>query len=381
MPDIPIPESTRPLRTSWFPKFAESTFVAIAFFNLGMDLIQFMPLGLPLGLHRLILGFSLAGQVFIGFIFGIVYSLIWHSRERRNAIRSTSLHAWFQAILRYWLAFEISLYGFGKIFRTQFGPSFSRNDTPIGQLNGFELTWNYFGHSYPFALIIAGLQIGGSILLLFRRTTLLGAAVLFPVMINIFLINVFFHIAFGAFLNSIFFSLGLIYLLYLCREELIRLFFHSANYLPALGPGWLKQLARLGAIGGAFTILFLAARNHPDSPLEGKWTVDQLIRNRDTVGKDAWLTNPGAWRSVYIERFNQLHLCPNPYIFDRSRSLDATFHFDPSKHEIRLFFTGPHGTSGDTVTEAVSNYDASRMNWEGILGGDTVKLRLTRVTE
>jgi hypothetical protein len=47
------------------------------------------------------------------------------------------------------------VYGFAKILKTQFAVSYLRNDTPAGQLNGFELTWNYFGHSYWLAVIIA----------------------------------------------------------------------------------------------------------------------------------------------------------------------------------------------------------------------------------
>ena len=175
------------------------------------------------------------------------------------------------------------------------------------------------------------------------------------------------------------FTLGLIYLLYLRRADLIRIFIRSEDPLPAIDPGILKWVARLLAIGGAFTLIFSAGTRLPHSPLEGKWTVDQLIRNRDTMTADAWLANSGAWRSVYIERFNQLHLCPNPYIYDRNRSLDAGYTFDSAKHLIQLFF--PAINSTDTVTEAVTGYDGSHMNWEGMLDGDTIKLQLSRAME
>lgn len=172
------------------------------------------------------------------------------------------------------------------------------------------------------------------------------------------------------------FTLGLIYLLYVRRADLIRLFFRSEDPLPAIDPGILKWVARLLAIGGAFTLIFSAVKRFPHSPIEGKWTVDQLIRNRDTVTADAWLANSGAWRTVYFERFNQVHLCPNPYVYDRARSLDAGYSFDSVKHRIQLYF--PAQNSNDTATEAVTGYDGTHMNWEGMLGGDTIKLRLSR---
>jgi hypothetical protein len=309
---------------------------------------------------------------------GVAFSLFWHIREQRKAIDSARLHAWLRAISRYWLAIEISIYGFGKIFKTQFGPSFSRNDTPVGQLSGFGLTWNYFGHSYTFAFLIAALQIGGSILLLFRRTTLLGATILLPVMINIFLINLFYHIAMGAFLNSILFTLGLIYLLYLRRKELIKLFLQTNNNLPSIGTSWLKQGARLLTIGFPLAYIFILVNKFPDSTLAGKWTVDLLVRNRDTVSPDAWLNSSGAWRTVYIETRNQIHFCPNPYIYDKDRSLDATYYYDSARHQLRLYFGQAGGHATDSVTEAISSNDGTHMDWNGMLGGDTVRLRLSR---
>jgi hypothetical protein len=123
-------------------------------------------------------------------------------------------------MLRYWLALEIATYGFAKILKTQFARSYIRENTPVVQLNGFELTWNYFAHSYPLAVIIGLLQIGGAILLLFRRTTLFGVVILLPIMLNIVLINLFYHIAAGAFMNSVLFTLGLLYLLLLRRSAL-----------------------------------------------------------------------------------------------------------------------------------------------------------------
>ncbi|HEY4108393.1 hypothetical protein [Puia sp.] len=377
MPDSPLPIAPR---TPWFSKFTECLFAGVATLNISMSLIQLLPYTLPFSLGRYAFAVFLLGQIIIAPLFALVYSLIWQSREKRRAINSDRLHAWLQALLRYWLAFTISIYGFGKIFKTQFGVSFSRNDVPIGQLSGFDLTWNYFGHSYVFAVLIAGLQIGGSILLLFRRTTLLGAAILLPVMVNILLINIFYHIVIGAFLNSVLFALGLLYLLALRRAEWIKLFFHQENRLPPIGPGWLKQGARLLAIGGAFAILFSAVSKNPGSPLEGKWTVDLLVRNRDTVGPDAWLANSGAWRTVYIEHSHQLHFCPNPYIYEKARCLDAGFFYNPAKKQLQLFFPGDN-SHADTATETVSHYDGSHMHWEGMLGGDTVQLQLSRVGE
>jgi len=378
MPDLPIASARTPIRTPLFPKFVVSAFASLAVFNIGIVLVQFLPLGIDFRLSGRIASLLFAGQIPVGILFGLAFSLIWHSRERRNKIDSPRCYAWFQAIVRYWLAFMLSIYGFGKILQTQFAHSFSRNDTPVGHLSGFELTWNYFGYSYTLAVIIASLQIGGSILLLFRRTTLAGVAILLPVMTNIVLINFFYHIDPGAFLNAILFSLALLYLLSIHRAQLIKLFFNPNDHLPRIGTGSLKYIARPLAIGGAFLTLYMAVHRRPASPLEGKWTVDLLVRNHDTVTVNAWLNNSGAWRTLYFERFNQLYLCPNPYIYEKNRSLYATYSYDAAKHRIQLFFAGASYTERDTATEAISGYDGNHMYWDGIMEGDSVKLKLSR---
>lgn len=55
---------------------------------------------------------------------------------------------WMEVIIRYWLAFELTIYGFAKIFRTQFSTPHHIQDIPSGEFIGFNLTWIYFGDSY-----------------------------------------------------------------------------------------------------------------------------------------------------------------------------------------------------------------------------------------
>src|ERR1700722_8642543 len=198
-PDIALPPP--PPRSNWFTKFGECFFTYIAVLNLCFTLSRL----LPVNLQRSIFSWFFVLQIYSSVAVAVVTSIIWQNIEKRRQAGSAGVHAWAIGILRYWLAFMISVYGFAKILKTQFAQLLTRNDTPVGHLSGFQLTWNYFGHSYTFAVIIALLQIGGSILLLFRRTTLLGAVVLLPVMVNIVLINLFYNIDPGAFLNSILF--------------------------------------------------------------------------------------------------------------------------------------------------------------------------------
>lgn len=340
--------------------------------------LEVLPRRIILKLGHNFFSYALLIQALLSLLFAGVYSVYWQRKEIKNRINSGKLHAWLRGILRYWLALEICTYGFAKILKTQFGIEYNRDDMPVGKLNGFELTWNYFAHSYAFAVIIALFQIGGAILLLFRRTTLLGAAILLPVMVNIVLINFFYDISPGAFMNSVLFSLGLIFLVLLQRSALIAVFLRTGSDLPEARLGFFKNLFRFLAVACAFGLIFYFTTLTPASPLAGKWTVDRLIRNSDTVNANAWLTDSTAWSTVYMEEEGYAGLCPNPYIYDDDKSTWARYKYDSSKQQLRLIFTKKKPQNDDTVIAAVSHFDGRHMQWNGVMGKDTLLVLLSK---
>jgi hypothetical protein len=93
--------------------------------------------------------------------------------------------------LRYFCAFMLYMYGVSKLLHLQFNMASELAPRPIGSLNGYQLTWFYYGYSRVYASILGLTQIAGATLLLFRKTTLLGAIIMLPVMANILLVNIF----------------------------------------------------------------------------------------------------------------------------------------------------------------------------------------------
>lgn len=243
----------------------------------------------------------------LGVLFVLLFPLYWH---RKKEIDTEKLTAWFTGIIRYWLALEITGYGFGKLFHLQFGESFTRNDSLVSQLSGFALTWNYFGYSYAMTCAIAFVQIGGAILLLFRRTTLLGAILLFPVMLNIVLIDVFYSIPAGATRNAAFFTAGLLYLL-LQHWTAFKSILFRRGVLPEVWKGSGKQLLRILVIGSSLAfVLYTAYFALPPQPLAGKWEVTEMSRNNNKVPAIAWLTDSTAWKNIYIENYRKITCSP-----------------------------------------------------------------------
>jgi hypothetical protein len=126
----------------------------------------------------------------------------------------------------------------------------------MNQQSGEWLTWYYFGHSLAFGLIIAIIQIGGSCLLLFRKTLLLGEIILFSFMLNLTLINIFYQMNAGALLQSVIMAMGILFLILLDYNRLVDFFLNAKSNLPSLAlTNLIKSSLRLSAI--IFSLLFV----------------------------------------------------------------------------------------------------------------------------
>jgi len=114
---------------------------------------------------------------------------VWSILDRRRPD-----HARFHDLLRVWVRYMLAAtmlsYGFAKIWPAQFGPpSYARLLQPYGESSPMGLLWTFMGAS-PAYRIFAGLgEVIGGALLLWRRTTTLGAIVVAAVMTNVFMLN------------------------------------------------------------------------------------------------------------------------------------------------------------------------------------------------
>ena len=369
-------------RTTWFFKFCECLLAGIAVLNMLMLVLEVLP---PSFWEKYPSAgdYLLIGTVGLALVISTIYTIIWHRRERAGTVQSGLQHAWLQGIIRYWLALSISTYGFAKILKTQLTSPDYRLDMPMGEVSGFGLTWYYFGYSYPLAVIIALFQIGGSILLLYRRTTLLGVMILLPVMVNIVLINLFFHIANGAFFNSVVFTLALMFLLLLDVKKLKAAFWDLVDHLPpvTMGRNWVKHGLRVLPIAVAFGMIYYYVSNDKsDTVLKGTWKVEKLMRNGQEISANAWLTDTTAWSRIYFSGPHGVAFSPNPYRYRPAESLRGDYEFDSTKNQLRLMmYRSDKAKTPDTLLAMVSQRTPKAMKLSGIWGRDTVAIQLARL--
>jgi hypothetical protein len=93
--------------------------------------------------------------------------------------------------MRYISAFLLMGYGSSKLAHLQFHLNQALAQRVVASLTGYELTWYYYGYSHVYACILGLTRVAGGILLLFRKTALLGAIAMMPVIANILLIDIF----------------------------------------------------------------------------------------------------------------------------------------------------------------------------------------------
>ena len=96
----------------------------------------------------------------------------------------------YTSLIRYYLSLSLIPYAISKIMQTQFVLlPFSHWEQPLETLSGKNITWAFFGYSPWFQVLLGILEFLPAVLLLFRRTTFLGAILLLPMTLNVFLVN------------------------------------------------------------------------------------------------------------------------------------------------------------------------------------------------
>lgn len=232
---------------------------------------------------------------------------------------------------RYFVAFFMLAYGFAKLNGSQFTILDSELDRPMGEVSGFWLTWYYFGYSRAYGTLVALAEIGGGLLLLSRRTTLLGALVLLPVMLNVVLVDVFFGIDLGALLMALLLTAGLLVILAPHAAALWEAVYTRPARLAAERPlsrgrtaGWGALCVAMVAVTAGLTYWTANVNNISPTPLDGTWRV---------VERPVGLAGAQVPSTIYFER-NRAHMAVFRYA-DR----EQTHHFevDPARQSLRVW--------------------------------------------
>ena len=232
-------------------------------------------------------------------------ALVWSAFDRAPRPRLTAaLHTY----LRYFVATMMLAYGFAKVYEIQFrSPWLGRYDQTIGEMSPMGLLWTFMGHSRAYTIFAGAAEVLGGVLLLWRRTYVIGALVVIAVMTNVVLLNFCYDVPVKLFSVEL-----LVMTVAIAWPQLRRLTGAALGYrvedVPPRPRGSLTseriRLAAKLAMLAVLAMIPLASRGFDRSlvrkhtPLDGIWTVERM--RVDGVDKPALFTDDTRWRKLIV---------------------------------------------------------------------------------
>ncbi len=229
----------------------------------------------------------------------LILTIIWLFVDaRRRWHYSPKLNSLLRTILRYHVGFTLFLYGIAKVYLYQFGyMGLDRMDNAVGNNSPMGFLWLFMSYSPTYNIGTGLIEMIGGVLLLFRRTTLLGGIVCFVAMANVVLIDIAYDVTVKMF--AIHLTLMVMVLLLDDAKRLFNvLLFNRATSphreLPLINnpkyriPGYVVKTLLIGYILIA-TLQFSGGirdtriSNRENAVLHNKYVVDQFVINQDTL--------------------------------------------------------------------------------------------------
>ena len=312
----------------------------------------------------------------------IVWSLL--DRRRREYAR---LAQWFQVYVRFGLASIMFGYGFAKIVPTQMQrPTLERLVEPWGEFSPMGVLWSFMGFSTVYQIFTGIGEALGSVLILFRRTTTLGALLLCGVLANVALLNYTFDVPVKLFSTNL-----LLMAIVLAAPDAKRLVdvlvLNRSAAARVVRPLFVRKWPKIGAVGLAtvfvgFTVFnnirfglqyyrTLIGPNAPKPPVYGIWDVESMSKNG--VPQTPLLSDSLQIRRVIFGGLSRATFRTMSDSVERfSMKVDSVKHelaltgrFDPKLSQV-LTYTRP---------------DSDHLELSGKLGSDSLVMRLRRLDE
>jgi hypothetical protein len=227
--------------------------------------------------------------LFYGMGIGTVFALLFHILYPLipNAFVAQPV---LLVVIRFYLASIILGYGFAKVFASQFPHLMANLDARFIELTPMRVAWAFFGYSKGYQIFLGWGEVIPAVLLLFRRTTLLGSILMFTVMLNVFLVNIFFDVCVK--LNSGLYTALALYILLQETGRLWNFFFTGRIIGPRVdiiltSPRWLKITGQVLKYGALAYILWTNG--------SGAWATYQYANTHVTL-----TPVQGAWKAVAV---------------------------------------------------------------------------------
>jgi len=159
------------------------------------------------------------------FITCLLAGAIWSWLDRKRPSYN-KLNYWFRVYLRYAVAIVMLGYGMDKLIPVQM--AYPNAYTLLGRFGDqslFNVLWNFLGASPGYEIFTGICEITGSLLLLFRRSSVFGCLLMCTILTNVVALNIFYNVSVKTF--SFLLLVCILFLLAPFFQRLVQLFFYE----------------------------------------------------------------------------------------------------------------------------------------------------------
>ncbi|CAN5366766.1 hypothetical protein BH23BAC3_BH23BAC3_33910 [soil metagenome] len=319
-------------------------------------------------------------RVLIYAALSVTGTLLWTILDRHRLNYRKQVY-WFRLHLRYYLFATLFTYGIVKVIDTQFSfPGLWRLLQPFGEASPMGLAWSFMGFSKSYTFFAGMMEIIAALLLLFRKTTTLGALVSLGVMTHVMVLNFSYDIPVKQFsMHLVLFSLVL---LSFDGKRLLNLFVlnssvSSVRYRKIFEDVWDRRGVLVLKILFVGYIMISSSLNAwqryqqigPDREkpvLYGIWEVESFERKGSDV--PPLITDDERWWYLIIEhdrRANIIRMTEERQIYEtetnpsentfRLNSEDESYFFEYTEQDSTLSLTGEK--DGESLVIELNKYD------------------------
>lgn len=329
-------------------------------------------------------------QLFCMLVLAAAVTLVWSILDRKRPGYGR-LHEWLRVYVRFSLAASMISYGAFKLIPSQFStPSFNRLFQTYGESSPMGILWTFMGASLAYTMFTGAAEMLGGLLLVARRTTLLGALVCIGVMGNVVMLNLSYDVPVKLY-SSHLLAMAVFLALPGLRRLADVLVLNRESEPVRMRPLFEKELLNRGAL--AIRTVFVAvlvaqmlyvsydgAREYghlaPKVPFHGIWNVEEL--ETDGQIRPALLTDKARWQRVIFEweEFVSVHAMDSAQDQFYLLKLEAG-----ARKMILTKFKDPKWRSELAFRKLGRKPGPGLIELQGMVDGKKVRARLRRVDE
>ena len=316
---------------------------------------------------------SIPITIWLFLLASLLFIPIWQFLERRNKINSTSTLAFIQAVLIYFLAFDFTKWALLKFLHLHMTTSLGWMEMPMTMLSGEQQLSHFFGQNYPMVIAFGICELSGAILILYRKTRLLGASILFVMCANIALMDFLYGVK-GPFPEVVLLLCVVVYIALQDYDKIKKLFFTPNTSLPVFNfkNRIVKNIIRISAIVIPLLILVPRYKIQFRPNLTGKYKIMKMTVNGKQLLLDS--CNNTTFSNIYFDLGDYFVFASN----DFNNIQVGHFEFNEKTREFKTIWKYPKGIS-DTLFANISPLDKeNRMILSGLMGKDSLYIELLK---